>query len=498
MKRRDFIKSGTIVGVGISTATGSTLGAAVNKLENTIMTAPNDSVKLGAIRYNQLVYGRERVFDTNSLIPNKYLTRRPYFAKYINQKKRLGRTKPQIGEIIYKTDREIKGFLLEADFSLSEHFRDADIQIYGSINGVNYYEVDTTSTPCHNPENSHWQHFYYHRMQDSGRQRYFLPGTIYLKILLKNRLSSPLTPQLKRIEIFTGDYGEQYRRKLVDELDDFSKIHSHSSNLIFYEDNPAYHPSLVMEETKSLMEEQIEMAAGSGIDYWALLDCGFGSYCHNATNLFFDCSNQEKLQFNMMIHSHNPGLETFAEKVDRLSEYTLRTNYLRDADDRPIFMFFDLESFTAEEMGHFREAVKKKSGQDPLILRMARGEAFDGEWRYIADPGFDRKFWEKRIEQGTPVIPNVTTGMNDAPRHTNPPAWGNAGMTKEILTNEAFEKALTKGLQWVAANKEQAIANSLLIYAWDEYAEGGWLCPTYNANGEIDSSRLEIIKRVTA
>jgi hypothetical protein len=35
-------------------------------------------------------------------------------------------------------------------------------------------------------------------------------------------------------------------------------------------------------------------------------------------------------------------------------------------------------------------------------------------------------------------------------------------------------------------------ANTALIYAWNEYDEGGWLAPTY----PDDRSRLEAVRRV--
>ena len=54
---------------------------------------------------------------------------------------------------------------------------------------------------------------------------------------------------------------------------------------------------------------------------------------------------------------------------------------------------------------------------------------------------------------------------------------------------------------------ERTKANTVLMYAWNEHDEGGWICPTlkvdengnqlYGENGEklIDTSRIEAIKK---
>ncbi len=48
------------------------------------------------------------------------------------------------------------------------------------------------------------------------------------------------------------------------------------------------------------------------------------------------------------------------------------------------------------------------------------------------------------------------------------------------------------GLKWNAAHPEAAEANALLIYAWNENDEGGWLVPTLGEG----SARLDAIREV--
>jgi hypothetical protein len=39
-------------------------------------------------------------------------------------------------------------------------------------------------------------------------------------------------------------------------------------------------------------------------------------------------------------------------------------------------------------------------------------------------------------------------------------------------------------------------ANAIIIYAWNENDEGGWLIPTWKPDGQSDRSRLDVLSRV--
>jgi hypothetical protein len=46
----------------------------------------------------------------------------------------------------------------------------------------------------------------------------------------------------------------------------------------------------------------------------------------------------------------------------------------------------------------------------------------------------------------------------------------------------------------VQNNRQICIANTIIIYAWNEFDEGGWISPTRNKDGSADTSRLDAIK----
>jgi len=55
---------------------------------------------------------------------------------------------------------------------------------------------------------------------------------------------------------------------------------------------------------------------------------------------------------------------------------------------------------------------------------------------------------------------------------------------------------LSRALAFTQANPEVCPARTVIIYAWNEHDEGGWLCPTWSPDGRPDRRRLEAIRKV--
>jgi hypothetical protein len=66
----------------------------------------------------------------------------------------------------------------------------------------------------------------------------------------------------------------------------------------------------------------------------------------------------------------------------------------------------------------------------------------------------------------------------------------------QTFTAEECAQALKEALDFVVANPQACPANSVIIYAWNEFDEGGWLCPTLGANGKPDTSRIEAVGKI--
>jgi hypothetical protein len=63
-------------------------------------------------------------------------------------------------------------------------------------------------------------------------------------------------------------------------------------------------------------------------------------------------------------------------------------------------------------------------------------------------------------------------------------------------TAEEIAKHLQNALAFVKDNPKTCPANAIIMYAWNEHDEGGWLVPTWTAGGKPNTARLDAIRRV--
>ena len=55
---------------------------------------------------------------------------------------------------------------------------------------------------------------------------------------------------------------------------------------------------------------------------------------------------------------------------------------------------------------------------------------------------------------------------------------------------------LGRALDFVKTHPDVCTANTIIMYAWNEHDEGGWLCPTRTPSGQPDASRLDALQAI--
>ena len=107
----------------------------------------------------------------------------------------------------------------------------------------------------------------------------------------------------------------------------------------------------------------------------------------------------------------------------------------------------------------------------------------------------DEAGWGKYSATGKKIVPWVTTGWNPKPRIERSVSWSKyykANRWAQDGTPDQIAENIQKAMKWAKINKNSDEANLILIYAWNEFDEGGWICPTLGNN----TDRLEAIRRV--
>ena len=110
-------------------------------------------------------------------------------------------------------------------------------------------------------------------------------------------------------------------------------------------------------------------------------------------------------------------------------------------------------------------------------------------------------FWDADKSTGANVVPIVTSGWDNRPCAEHPTPWDAGGWNYfQAPTASELTGHVADALAWTSANRcVAAAANTVLMYAWNEHDEGGWISPTLNAaTGSSDTTRVDAVQTAIA
>lgn len=309
----------------------------------------------------------------------------------------------------------------------------------------------------------------------------------------------------------------------------------------------------INEERQEVMDQEILYAAKAGIDYWTLNyrawprnpgpDFSWGRFRTHELHLASPYKN--KINFCLMLQDNmlGPSRDRHQElakifdyqkewdiTADDLVEIFKNDAYQKVLGNRPLVYVFGAATFsyfeTRKETKAGFELLAQKSQKagmgKPYVVAMAwlggvRGNWFD-EVGYDAVSGYaaprhpktdpktfsaqpyrmlaeaNQIYWQACKETGRQVIPILNEGWDKRPHYAKLDKlfdwpggeWFLRGSPEEVAQN------VKAACEWVNRNPKSTEARSILIYAWNEFAEGGWLCPTR----EEGSKRLDAVGKV--
>jgi hypothetical protein len=107
--------------------------------------------------------------------------------------------------------------------------------------------------------------------------------------------------------------------------------------------------------------------------------------------------------------------------------------------------------------------------------------------------GLNHWFWEECKKTGKPFVAPANSGWDyrplmrpEFPERDPKGNWYTHATPAELAGN------LKAALDWTRANRSTCQADTVLVYAWDEFSEGGWICPTLSEG----TARLDAIRGV--
>ena len=99
-----------------------------------------------------------------------------------------------------------------------------------------------------------------------------------------------------------------------------------------------------------------------------------------------------------------------------------------------------------------------------------------------------------RASKGLPVIPHFSTGWDPTPRNERPVPWCSYATNRvyQVAKGAADLQLMADRLgEWMAANPASCPTGHVLAFAWNEFEEGGWICPNLDESKRPDSSRCQ-------
>ena len=283
------------------------------------------------------------------------------------------------------------------------------------------------------------------------------------------------------------------------------------------------------DDSQEIMERQIDLAADNGVDFF--LFCWYWKDNkgpiniesiekdpkHTSMNMYLKAKNKKKLKYSLLIANHGGseilGNQNWEDAVKYWAKYFKDPQYTK-VDGKPLVVIFGTgdAAINNEQLECMQEAAKREGFKDGLAIAGCGGtniskKSFTHSTHYNVKPRHNGKSekhtYAEMIEanqkawigsEKQPYIPIVTVGWDNRPWEGPTGLGQNEGWYYPDKTPEQFKNYLTSAIQWMDNNptlttKEKVV----LLYAWNELGEGGYLVPTKD---DPEASFLKQIKAV--
>ncbi|HSV75328.1 MAG TPA: glycoside hydrolase family 99-like domain-containing protein [Chthonomonadales bacterium] len=303
------------------------------------------------------------------------------------------------------------------------------------------------------------------------------------------------------------------------------------SRLPFYARETAEGRVEVRSDRQEVMDREIAYALRGGLAFWAFC------YYHPSSwpeadrynygwRQFLASRRRGALRYCFILQggSHMGPRERWAETARELAGHFRRREYQRAPAGRPLLFVFATQYLEphfggAQEVRAAFDLLRAESrragaGNPYVVAQVFRAEdgvraverwGFDAIGAYSAHAhdehrehtyadlvGANRWYRTSFAATGKPMVPTVNAGWDGRPRLRDP-EWARhyRGAWYAQPTPEELAANVREAVAWVRAHPAQAEAGAVLIYAWNETDEGGWLVPTH-AEGP---ARLDALRR---
>lgn len=274
-------------------------------------------------------------------------------------------------------------------------------------------------------------------------------------------------------------------------------------------------------------DRELRYAIRAGIDYFSYVfypEQGSRDHVPNGPS---DCSHKVyELNVARRLHQSSKlrrrigmaaimGAHPFAEADYLELARLLQQPYYEKIDGRPLVYLF--HQINEEKIRGLLRAVKQVGGQPPVFIAMfsrvpegAPLELVDGLSAYccardtvtrhdelVAAAIADN---EARAAKHQKTVPLFPMGWDPSPRIDHHAPWIDYP-EKPYAAAATPEELVQGGRRFAAAIAEneavrKTFIGHLMLFAWNEFEEGAWICPTYNEDLSVNTQRVKAVAKM--
>jgi hypothetical protein len=282
--------------------------------------------------------------------------------------------------------------------------------------------------------------------------------------------------------------------------------------------------------SQEVMDQEIAYAHEAGLDYWAFVIYPEEDALSLGLKLYLSSERKSLVNFCLNLQGGweaGGGSSAWPAKAQRYVSYFKESTYQTVLSGRPLVYLYSIDGLVGP--GRFETWDEARTAFDQLragakaagvgnpyfvaqgwspevIAEQARRLGLDAIGAYASNGGakaapyaslaaHTERWWDAFKTTGCEVVPLVSAGWDMRPRvETTVPWVKNSDIEQYYEAPEPEELAthLKKAIEWSEANPDIAKAQTALIYAWNEFDEGGWICPTLSEG----TNRLDTLRRV--
>ena len=291
-------------------------------------------------------------------------------------------------------------------------------------------------------------------------------------------------------------------------------------------------------DSPGIMEREISYAAQAGLNYWAFLN-----YWQDSPDLGLGLERYlaapDKKGVRYCLLEEGGRLDRMGTKAwGSLVGHFRSPDYQKVLGGRPLlFVYIRPQVLARADWEELRRQTVAAGLATPYLVLMgwnleqdvkdmaelgfdalsayARGGAYSMEQPSYKEQGrlLKERLWDAWEKRRVPCVTLASAGWDTRPRTERPPDWIKGLNVQaapdpvpfeqqrplvDSVTGTAGEVAshVFEAVRWTRAHRDINPANAVIIYAWNEHDEGGWLQPTLGSDGLPDEERIKALEKV--